>query len=104
TTPRGVRQSLLGGYLEDDWRLRPNLTLNLGLRYEMVTVPTEVQNKLVNLPTFTSPYPGHLGSPYFNNPTLRDFEPRMGFAWDPFHNGKTAVRGPSGFSTLYPSI
>jgi len=101
-SPRRVRQSLFGGYLQDDWRLRPNLTLNLGLRYEMVTVPTEVSNKLVNLPTFTSPYPGHLGSPYFNNPTLRDFEPRIGFSWDPFHNGTTAVRGGFGIFDALP--
>jgi hypothetical protein len=99
---RGVRQSLFGGYLQDDWRLRPNFTLNLGLRYEMVTVPTEIDNKLVNLPTFTTPYPGHLGSPFFNNPTLRNFEPRVGFAWDPFHDGKTAVRGAFGIFDALP--
>jgi hypothetical protein len=100
-SPRGVRQDLFGGYLQDDWRWRPNLTLNLGLRYEMVTVPTEVQGKLTNLLTFTSPTP-HLGSPYFNNPTLRDFEPRVGFSWDPFHNGKTAVRGAFGIFDVLP--
>ncbi|MGH9354707.1 MAG: hypothetical protein ACRD10_01085, partial [Terriglobia bacterium] len=99
---RGVRQSLFGGYVQDDWRFRPSLTLNLGLRYEMVTVPTEVQNKLVNLPTLTSPPPGHIGSPYFSNPTLRNFEPRIGFAWDPFHNGKTAVRGAFGIFDILP--
>jgi Carboxypeptidase regulatory-like domain/TonB dependent receptor len=101
SSPRGVRQSLLGGYLQDDWLLRPNLTLNLGLRYEMVTVPTEVQGKLSNLLTFTSPTP-HLGSPYFKNPTLRNFEPRVGFSWDPFHNGKTAVRGAFGIFDALP--
>jgi outer membrane receptor protein involved in Fe transport len=99
---RGVRQSLFGGYLQDDWRLRPNFTLNLGLRYEMVTVPTEVNNKLVNLPTFTTPYPGHIGSPFFSNPTYRNFEPRVGFSWDPFHNGKTAVRGAFGIFDALP--
>jgi hypothetical protein len=99
---RRVRQSLFGGYLQDDWRVRTNLTLNLGLRYEAVTVPTEVQNKLVNLPTFTSPPPGHLGSPYFSNPTLRNFEPRIGFSWDPFHNGMTAVRGAFGMFDILP--
>lgn len=102
TTPRGFRQSLFGGYVQDDWRFRPNFTVNLGLRYEMVTVPTEVQNKLANLPTFTSPLPGHLGSPLFHNPTLRDFEPRAGFSWDPFHNGKTAVRGAFGVFDALP--
>ena len=101
TTPRGMRQSLFGGYVQDDWRWRPNLTLNLGLRYEMTTVPTEVQNKLSNLLTFTSPTP-HLGSPYFNNPTLRNFEPRVGFAWDPFHDGKTAVHGAFGIFDVLP--
>ena len=103
-TEHGDRQSLFGAYLQDDWRFRPNLTVNLGLRYEAVTVPTEVQNKLVNLRTFTAPYPGHIGSPYFNNPTLLDFEPRAGFAWDPFHDGKTAVRGAFGIFDALPLI
>jgi hypothetical protein len=101
-SPRRMRQSLFGGYLQDDWRLRPNLTLNLGLRYEMVTVPTEVDNKLVNLRTFTTLPPGHLGSPYFDNPTLHNFEPRVGFSWDPFHNGETAVRGAFGIFDVLP--
>jgi len=55
-TPRGLRQTLFGAYLQDDWRWRPNLTLNLGLRYEMVTVPTEVQGKLVNLLNITDQF------------------------------------------------
>jgi hypothetical protein len=100
-SPRGIRQSLFGGYVQDDWRMRPNLTLNLGLRYEAVTVPTEVQNKLAVLPTLTSSLP-HLGSPYFQNPTKRDFEPRVGFSWDPFRNGKTAVRGAFGIFDALP--
>ncbi len=56
-TPRGLRQTLFGAYFQDDWRWRPNLTLNLGLRYEMVTVPTEVQGKLVNMLNITDPLP-----------------------------------------------
>ena len=40
-TERGMRQSIVGAYLQDDWHVRPSLTLNLGLRYEMVTVPYE---------------------------------------------------------------
>jgi hypothetical protein len=97
----GARQNLFGGYFQDDWRLRSNLTLNLGIRYEMVTVPTEVHNRLDNLRTITSPTT-FLGSPYFNNPTLRNFEPRVGFSWAPFHNSKTAVRGAFGIFDALP--
>jgi len=61
-----------------NWRFRPNLTLNLGLRYEMSTVLTEKKGKLTNLPTLDAAQP-NLGDPYFSNPTLRNFEPRIGF-------------------------
>lgn len=97
----GARQTLVGGYVQDDWRFRPNLTVNLGLRYEMVTVPTEVHNHLSNFRNMLDPAPT-LGSPYFNNPTLRNFEPRVGFAWDPFHNQKTAVRAGFGIFDVQP--
>ncbi|MGH9437666.1 MAG: TonB-dependent receptor domain-containing protein, partial [Terriglobia bacterium] len=100
-TPRGFRQTLFGLYLQDDWRARPNLTANLGLRWEMVTVPIEVQNKLSNLEPISTSTP-HLGSPLYNNPTYKNFEPRIGFAWDPFHNGKTAVRAGFGVFDVLP--
>ena len=100
-TPRGVRQTLFGAYAQDDWRARPNLTLNLGLRYEMTTVPTEVQGKISNLINITDSKP-QLGGPLFLNPTLRNFEPRVGFAWDPFRTGKTAVRGGFGVFDVLP--
>lgn len=103
-SPRGERASLFGGYLQDDWRWRPNLTLNLGLRYEASTVPSEINGKLENLQSLTAIPPGHLGSPLFNNPTLRNFEPRVGFAWDPFHNGKTAIRGAFGIFDKLPIL
>src|SRR5882762_9325930 len=100
-SPRNLRQTLFGVYLQDDWRWKPNLTLNLGLRYEMSTVIRETAGKLANLANLSDANP-HLGNPFFNNPTLRDFEPRVGFAWDPLRNGKTALRGGVGMFDVQP--
>jgi hypothetical protein len=100
-TPRNFRQTLFGVYLQDDWHVRRSLTLNLGLRYEMTTVPTEINGKLVNLRNIMDTSP-HLGDPLFSNPTKRNFEPRIGFAWDPLHNGKMAIRGGAGLFDVLP--
>ena len=100
-SPRNLRQTLFGVYLQDDWRAKPNLTLNLGLRYEMSTVISETSGKLANLRNI-SDATAHLGNPFFSNPTLKDFEPRFGFAWDPLRNGKTAVRGGIGMFDVQP--
>jgi hypothetical protein len=110
-TPRNLRQTLFGIYLQDDWHARPNLTLNLGLRYEMSTVVSETKGKLANLRNITDPAAGcgvllvpgcSSTGPFFKNPTLKNFEPRVGFAWDPRKNGKTAVRGGIGMFDVQP--
>ena len=98
---RNLRQTVAGGYVQDDWRLRPNLTLNLGMRYEASTVPTEKHGKLSTLLNLTDAQP-HLGDPFFSNPTLHNFEPRVGFAWDPFGKSRTSVRGGVGFYDVLP--
>ncbi|MHB8500353.1 MAG: TonB-dependent receptor [Candidatus Acidiferrales bacterium] len=100
-SPRGIRQTILGIYLQDDWRWRPNVTINLGLRYEMATVPTEVHGKLTVLRKLTAAAP-HLGDPLFANPTRHNFEPRLGFSWDPFRNGRTTVSGGAGIFDVLP--
>ena len=96
----GLRQTLVALYAQDDIRLRPNTTVNLGLRYEMVTVPTESQNRISNLRNLTDSQP-HVGSPFFQNPTLRNFEPRVGFAWNP-RGGKTLIRSGFGIFDVLP--
>jgi len=101
-TPRDLRQTLFGAYVQDDWRWKPNLTLNLGLRYEMATIPTEIHGKLSNLRDIASGSP-HIGDPFFaSNPTTKNFEPRVGFAWDPFRNGRMAIRGGVGLFDVEP--
>jgi hypothetical protein len=103
-TPRYVRMSIAAGYFQDDIHFRPNLTFNVGLRYEFGEVPYEVDGKLANLRMLSStalPDP-HLGSPYFRNPTKNDWEPRIGFAWDPFKNGKSSIRGGFGMFDVLP--
>jgi hypothetical protein len=100
---RHFRQSIFAGYIQDDWRLRPRLALNLGLRYEMATVMSETDGKLSNLVNITDAEP-RTGSPFTQNPTRFNFEPRVGFSWQPFHDGKTAVRGAFGLYDVLPLI
>jgi hypothetical protein len=126
---RQMHQTLVAGYINDDWKLRSNLTVNLGLRYEMTTVLNDGLNRLGSLVSIFEPtsgttvdsnlrcaaqapgFPGiaaqagttcnSTGS-YYSNPTTRNFEPRVGFAWDPFRNGKTSVRGGFGIYDVLP--
>jgi len=88
-------------FFKDNWKLTTNFTMNLGLRYEMTSVPTETDGKLSILRNIRDAVP-HLGNPFFNNPTTKNFEPRIGFAWDPLKTGKMAVRGGAGLYDVLP--
>src|SRR6267143_925736 len=100
-SPRNLRQTLFGIYLQDDWRWKSNLTLNLGLRFLMASAPTETNGKISVLRNLSDATP-HLGDPFFGNPTTKNFEPRIGFAWDPLRNGKMAIRGGAGLFDVLP--
>ena len=102
TRPIYVHQTLFGVYVQDDWHWRPNLTLNFGVRYEPVTLPVEPHNTFAVLTSLTSPAETPVHTLYATNPTLRNFQPRVGFAWDPFRNGKTSVRGGFGIFDALP--
>ena len=100
-TVRGQRSSLIGAYIQDDWRILPNLTINLGVRYDMSTVIKEVNGKVANLRNLWDAAVT-VGDPYYFNPTKKNFAPRVGFAWDPFKDGKTSVRGGVGMFDIVP--
>lgn len=112
TQERNLRQNTWAFYVGDSWRYRPTLTITYGLRYEYLS-PFNEKNGLMLEPIpgigqsvedtlLSNATVGFVGGnsgrrPY--NKDLHDFGPNIGVAWDPFGNGKTAVR--AGYSIHY---
>jgi hypothetical protein len=89
----------MGFYAQDSWKVFPRLTLNYGMRYEPTTTTKEIHGNAGTLRNWPADATFTTGSDVFTNPSLRNWSPRFGFAYDVFGNGKTAVRG--GFNLLY---
>lgn len=102
-TNRGWRQTYWNFYAQDDLKVLPQLTVNLGLRWERVTNPAEVHGKISILrnPLLDSTFvqPNHL---FELRDALKGFAPRFGLAWTPFPGGKTVVRTGFGFFREIP--
>ena len=105
-TPRHFRWSRWGAFVQDDWKVLPRFTLNLGVRWDVFVPPSETQGLLANIvlgpgSTRAAQYAGAIVGRVKSmwNTDYKDFAPRIGLAWDPTGSGKTAVR--SGFSMAY---
>jgi hypothetical protein len=99
---RGYREVDIWPYIQDDWRITSKLTLNFGVRYDYTTNPVEVKDKMHEITdpatsTGYSPVP----NAYSSNPSVTNIEPRFGFAYAPFANDKTTIRGGVG---LYDNV
>ena len=108
---RYFREILVAPYIQDDWKITSRLTLNLGFRYDYNTNPVgwAFGNKPMQtivgsfLPPFgpvAPPAPNPVFTPvkhvFQSNPNAANLEPRLGFAYDPFKDHKTAIRGGIG--------
>jgi hypothetical protein len=105
---RSLRNSLYSAFAQDDWHLRSNITVNLGLRYEVVTPRAEAHNQATNynLSTGAVQIAGQNGNSQalynqYNGPT--NFQPRVGFSWQPGLDKAMVVRGAYGISNFTES-
>lgn len=102
TDDKHFRQHEYNFFAQDSWKLRRNFTLNVGLRYQFNGVPFEEDANFSNLLTNPASFPvvfslvgPNTGHQIYDN-NYNNIEPRIGFSWDPWSDGKTAVRGAFG--------
>ena len=93
---RHFRQTLLGFYLQDDYKVLPELTLNLGLRYEFTTMIHDRQGRTVHLVDELRDSEPQVGPPMKRNPSLLNFAPRIGLSWSPGNDPSMVIRAGVG--------
>jgi hypothetical protein len=101
---RQVSMKAFGAFVQDDWRVRPRLTLNLGLRYDLSLPIKEAHDQIANFdPARGIVQVGHgIDSPYDTD--WNNFSPRVGLAWDVFGTGRTVFRVGGSIIFEQPSI
>ena len=98
-----INQNALDFFAMDSWKIKPFLTFELGLRYAWNMTPSEGANRFiafVPVPGTTTAQLVPTDSPYAQN--NKNFQPRLGFAWDVLHNGNTVLRGGYAFQVDQP--
>ncbi len=103
TKPSRITTNAVGLFVADSYKVLPYLTLDLGLRYDWNGTPTEARNRFAVFDPTTGSLVqvGHgIGEVY--NQNNKNFEPRVGFAWDLFHDGKTILRSAYGYNVDQP--
>jgi hypothetical protein len=93
-----MRSKYLGGYLQDDWRITPYFTLNMGLRYEYTQPPRDINNRAMyfNPEQARVILAGQGVRPEIVDPDFNNFAPRLGFTLRPGFLGNFVIRGGAG--------
>jgi hypothetical protein len=99
STDRVITQNSLGFYFQDDWRVRSNLSLSFGMRYDIAGNVNEENEQASNFIPGVGLVKVGNGIDSLYNIDKNNWGPRFGFAWDPWSNGKTSVRG--GYALTY---
>jgi hypothetical protein len=93
---REFRQTMVGMYVQDQFRVTPRLQLNLGLRYEFMSTIAEKNGEVAYLIDPLTDTDVHTGSVYARNPSRANLAPRIGWRWAPFSGGRTVLQGGAG--------